>query len=57
MRRLFWIGVSSYCYARGLMLSRELDRQGLKHTDAPCVRCALDPWEERRVAALRKVPK
>lgn len=57
MRSIFWIAVSSYCYARGLLRARALDSTGMKHTDPPCIRCALNPWEERRVAAARKVPR
>jgi len=54
MKSLFWITVSSLCYAAGIIQSNRLEFDGLKHTDPPCEMCRRNPWEARRVAALRK---
>jgi len=51
---VFWAAVAGYCHFRGLLDNERLDRAGLKHTDQPCLRCALDPWRDRmRDATLR----
>jgi hypothetical protein len=54
VRSLFWIVVSGLCYVGSCLESRRADRDGLRHTDPPCIRCARDLWEQRRIDALRK---